>query len=378
MMRIAVLAAVIGCLALPLRAGDEPETIRIGATFPLTGRFEIYGQSAYYGVRARVREINAAGGVNGKDIEILWHDNRSENAVAVRDVEELADKGVQAILGPLTSEAAMAVRETARKRQVVILLPMATMDAITRDNPWIFRTCFNNSLQADAMARFQREDYAFETVGILFDARYAFSIELAELFADKFVARGGAITGKASFAEEAGDIERGLRKVAEAKPDFIYAPCYGDEAVDVVQTAKALGIRTPFAAPDSWDNDLVLSAAGSRLVGTKIVSSLPEQEYLSPPFRRFFEAMQRAGMDNPDALAANAYDAVTILATALENGETAEEIRQGLHAIERFPLATGITTITADGDALKPVLIRIVEKRGGKLIPVLARTIEPE
>jgi branched-chain amino acid transport system substrate-binding protein len=384
MMRIAIAAAVIGCLALPVRAGDAetpaPDgTIRIGATFPRTGPFEMYGQSAYFGARERVREINTQGGVNGKRLEILWRDNRGNPAEAVRNVEELAGtEGVQAIIGPLLSEAAMAVREAARERRVVILLPAAAMDAITHDNPWMFRSTFNNSLQADAMSRFQRERFGAETAAVLFDARHGYAVELAELFAVAFTARGGRVTGTASFAGEDGDIARGLRELAEARPDFIYAPCYATEAIEVVRAARATGVNIRFVAPDAWDSEFVFSAAGRRLIGTHVASSLFELDFSYSAFDRFFQAMVRAGMDNPDALAASAYDAVSLLAVALRNGETADEIRQGLLAIENLPLATGITTITPDGSAIKPIIIRQVEPRRGRLVAAYAGRVDPE
>lgn len=366
--------------------GDEPAPPRLegqivlGATFPLTGHLETYGQSAYYGAETRVRLINESGGVNGKRLVLEWRDNRSDPVQAARDVRELVEKhGAPAILGPLLSDATMAARPVADRLGVVLMTPMATMDAVTRDTPWVFRSCFTNSAQADGLIRFQMEKYGAKKMGILYDSSHASSLELANIFYDNFTGRDGECVGKLSFIGPGGekDYKTPLRELARENPDFIFAPSYALEATEIIRAAREFDVSIRFCGPDTWDNELVFDASGSRLTGSSFASTLFEQTFSYRPFRIFFDAMEQAGMDNPDAPAACAYDAVTLLATALANGETPEKIREGLLQVKRMPLATGRVTINADGDAVKPVLIRVVEQSRGRLLPVYAERYDP-
>lgn len=380
------------CLAAILLFGpaspslDEPETgdfngeIVLGATFPLTGELEYYGKSAYFGANTRVRIINAAGGINGKRLALRWRDNRGDPEQAVRDVEELArEHGVPAVIGPLLSDGAIAVRDAAAKLGVVVMSPLATVDAATRGNPWMFRACFNNSAEADGLVNFQMNSYGAKSCGVIFDPRYSFSAELAAIFAQKFTEKGGRVVGKLPFVDAAGekDYATPLKRLDEGAPDFIFAACYAMEAVEMVRAARDAGVRTRFCGSDAWDNELLFDAAGTRLAGSSFASALFEQNFNYRPFQTFFTAMEQAGMDNPDAPAACAYDAVTLLADCLRTGEKPAEIRDALFQVKRKALATGRTTLTREGDALKPIIIRIAERRGGRLVPVYAERYDP-
>lgn len=354
--------------------------IVIGATFPLSGPLETYGQSAYYGAVTRIKMINDAGGIHGKKLVVQWRDNGSSAKQAVRDVEELATKyRVPLILGPLLSEAVMAARLTAYHLGVVLLTPMATIDAATAGNPWIFRATFTSSAEAKGMVRFQMEKYGAKTCAILYDTRFVFSQEMSYVFSSAFNTAGGKVLATKSFSDPMGnkDYASALKALAAMKPDFIFAPCYALEATEIIQAARDLKIGVRFCGPDTWDNQLVFEASGSRLASTAFTSALYEKTFSYRPFQTFFTAMEKAGMDTPDAQAACAFDAVSMIAAALENGETPEKVRQGLLKIDRLRLATGRVTMTPDGNPLKPVLIRVVEKSEGRLVPVYAERYDP-
>ncbi|MCD8351689.1 MAG: ABC transporter substrate-binding protein [Planctomycetaceae bacterium] len=360
----------------PTFTGD----IVIGATFPLSGELENYGQSAYYGANTRVRMVNAAGGVNGKRLVLEWRDNGSNPEQAVADIRELVEKhNVPAVLGPLLSDATMAARDVADELEVVILSPLASVDAASQDNPWVFRVGFSNTQIASGMIDFQMRSFGVKSCGILYDSRHTFSIELSQVFADTFTEHGGRVVGIHSIIDENGekDYVTPLRALAEEKPDLIFAASYALEATEIVRTAGDLGIDIRLCGPDTWDNELVYDASGTRLVGTAVVSALFETAFNYRPFQTFYNAMEQAGMDFPDAQAASAYDAVSLLVVALEKGETSAQIREGLLAIRRLPLATGRVTMGPNGNVHKPVIIRIVERRNNRLLPVFAVRIDP-
>lgn len=384
---LAVLAPVLPRSARAVDAASTDPTspvfsgiVTIGATFPLTGSLETYGQSAFYGANARVRLINEAGGVNGKRLVLEWRDNKSDPAQAVRDVEELVrEHRVPAILGPLLSESIFRVLDVAEKLKVVVMSPMAAMDVIARDDPWVFTACFNNSAQAEALMRFQMEKYGAKTCAILYDPRYSFTVELADIFERKFPEHGGKVLAKLPFAEKDGvnDYRAPLLALAEKNPDFILATSYALEATEIIRAAREAGVSIRFCGPHTWDNELVFDGSGTRLAGSSFASVLFEQGYDYRPFRTFFAAMEAAGMDNPDAQAACAYDAVSLIAEALLAGETAEQVRDGLLGIKRMALATGRTSMADNGNAVKPVLIRVVKRARERMLPVYAERYDP-
>lgn len=375
--------AVLAFARAAAPAGDAPEfagEIVIGATFPLSGDLESYGQSAYYGANARVRLVNAEGGVRGKRLVLEWRDNRSDPQQAARDIEDLVtSRGVAAVLGPLDTEALVAADPVIRRLGVVSVSPLTSAESAGRDNPWIFRTGFTNTAISNGVARFQIEGYGARTCSILYDPRYIFTRELADEFAEVFARRGGRVLAKVPFggADGAFDYATPLKALAAENPDFIFVPSYAAQAAELIHAARDLGIGVPFSGPHTWDVEILFDSAGSRLAGSSFASALFEQEFKYKPFQTFFNAMEEAGMDNPDALAACAYDAVSLLALALQTGERPEDIRRGFQRMRRVALATGRTTITADRGAEKTVIIRIVERRDGHLVPVYAARYDP-
>lgn len=358
-------------------AGDNP--IRIGATLPLTGDFEYYGQSARLGAATRVKMLNDAGGVNGRRIEVEWRDNRSDPEQAKRDVAEFAEKfKVNAVIGPVFSDAAIAVRDTAKKAGVVVVSLMASSKSLSKDNPWIFRLGFTGEDESKSMTDFQMRAFGAVKCGIAFDSRRTFAREMTETFAKTFTDAGGQVVGTLPLYVDGDNVDvKGLTKLAAAGADFIFCATYALEAAEVIHAAKAAAIDTRFCAPYTWDTEVVYDASGKRLAGTCITSALFEKEFNYRPFQTFYTALEEAGMDNPDGPAANAYDAVSLLAEAMKNSDAPEDIRKALLAVKRLPLATGRTTINPDGSAKKTLILRIVEIIDGRLTPVYAERFDP-
>lgn len=361
----------------PTFTGD----IVVGATFPLTGKMDYYGQSAYLGANTRVRMINAKGGINGKRLVILWRDNKSSPQKAREDSIELIEKhGVSAIIGPLLSDAALAVSDVASERKVVFISPMASSDTSARDKGWMFRVLFPNLWAASSLSSFQIQNFGARSCAILYDPRYEFSVEFANDFERIFRASGGKVVGILSIIDYYGNknFTGPLKKLSAYTPDFIFAPTYGIEAVELIHAARDIGITSRFAAPITWDTELVYDASGRRLTGTAIVSTLFERTYRYRSFQEFYRALENAGMDVPDSMAAAAYDAITLLSVGLQNGETAEEIRAAIQKIHEMPLATGAATMLPEGRLQKPLVIRFVEERNGRVLPVFAERFDPE
>ncbi|MDR3078041.1 MAG: ABC transporter substrate-binding protein [Planctomycetota bacterium] len=354
--------------------------IMIGATFPLTGKFSYYAQSAYCGVITRIRQINQAGGVNGKRLSIIWRDNQSQAEQAIKNIEELVEKHrVSAVIGPLMSDVLIDVRPAAERLGVPLVTPLASMESAVGGHPWIFGIAANSSLQAAAMAAFQIDKFGAKTCAIIYDQVYRSSVNMAEIFRSKFTDLGGKVTAQATFRAAGGvkDYLGALRAVEKDNPDFIFAVCYGAEAAELIYASREIGMNIRFCGPEEWDNEELFIGAGTRLAGTVICSSLFEESSRYRPFQRFMAEIRIAGMDEPDAQAALAYDAVSFLAAGLDKSESPEGLRSALDGVKNMNMATGRTSVGAKHNIVKPVLIRVMERRGDRLVPIYAERYDP-
>ncbi|MDR2391713.1 MAG: ABC transporter substrate-binding protein [Planctomycetota bacterium] len=374
---------------LIFRPAISAETVRgrqfsgevvVGATFSLTGFFDYYGQSSYYGAITRVKQINEAGGINGKKLVIEWRDNRGDPKKAARDVEELVGKfSVSAIIGPLYSNSVIAVNPVATRLGVPIVTPLADINMDAVSYPWVFRISSSNTSQVTALVNFQIEKYGSKTCAIIYDGSDISCSEYAKVFHEKFTARGGTVIGGLSFMTVDGkkDYETPLRTLSEMKPDFIFAPCYASEATELIYTSHSMGFTNRFCGPELWDNELLFIGAGVGLVGSCFASALLEESFRYRPLQTFISAIREAGMDEPDAQAASAYDAVSMLAVAMENGEYPEMVRESLSNMKNMNMVTGRATMDENHNVIKPVLIRVVERKGDRLVPVYADRYDP-
>jgi branched-chain amino acid transport system substrate-binding protein len=144
-----VATAVVVCTLATVAAGGAAEAVKIGVSLPLSGNLAPFGKPAVAGIRLRVDEINAAGGVKGARLELVIEDNKGDATETVNVFNKLAGTdGVAAVIGPLTSTNALAMRRAAKELKVPALSPTATNDKVTLKSGWMFRACFNDSFRA--------------------------------------------------------------------------------------------------------------------------------------------------------------------------------------------------------------------------------------
>jgi len=143
-----VLALILG-LGTMVPAALAQETIKIGGIGVLSGPYAVYGLAVQKGVDLYVEQLNAAGGVNGKLVEVLWEDSQADATVGINAYNKLVDNdGVVAIIGPVLTGVTKAVAEYAADVGIPLITASATAYDITTDRPNVFRTCFLDPFQA--------------------------------------------------------------------------------------------------------------------------------------------------------------------------------------------------------------------------------------
>jgi len=367
-----IVAAVV--VWAPLLAGEATgEPLKIGVILPLTGEFAPEGITALDGVRARLKEVNAEGGVRGRPLELVVGDNESIPEVGARLLEEMAEAGVVAVVGPITSGQAFAMKPVAERQQVPCVATNATHDDLTGPDSWVFRSIFPNSFQATMMASFIRQDLGIDRVAIVFDQREAYTRDLASQFKTDFEHLGGTVVLSTSYAVGTFDeperfqteLKRIVGELIAAKPGVVFASTYFEEASPLVRTAGAAGLEARFAAPDSWNNEIVYQSSGNNLQGCFIAGSFSLDDP-DPAVRRFLRLMEENDAEYVDGGTALGYDATSMIVEAMRSsGVTGEEIRGGLLNLKDFPLVTGQITITPKGESEKDVIIFEVRRVPG-------------
>src|SRR5882672_12121571 len=273
-------AAAAGVIAAALVAcgpggGDEQAgggsasgPILIGHVASLTGDTATFGQSTDRGMRLAFDELNAKGGVLGRQFDLRSEDDRSLTEEARTAAQKLLQRDqVVALLGEIASSRSLAAAPEAQRSRVPMITPGSTNPKVTEVGDYIFRACFIDPFQGTVMARFAVEELKVKKVAILFDFKQDYSVGLADFFRKKFTELGGEIVADERYTS--GDIEfrAQLTTIRAAKPDAIFVPGYYTELGLIAKQARELGIGVPLLGGDGWDSEKTLEIGGSAVEG---------------------------------------------------------------------------------------------------------------
>ena len=172
MMAVLMVLAMTACGGekTPTPNQDETETIRIGGIGPLSGGYANYGFSVKNGAQLAVDEINAAGGINGKQVELSFQDSQADPESAVNAYGKLMDWGMQVSLGGVLSGETASIVAAAREDNIMLITPSGSADKCIDGNSRAFRVCFYDSFQGAAAAQYIKNNNMVDTVGILYQS----------------------------------------------------------------------------------------------------------------------------------------------------------------------------------------------------------------
>ncbi len=365
--RLATLASVAAASLLALTA-QAAETIKVGEFACLTGKDATFGQSQHKGIVLALEELNAAGGVLGRKIELIAEDNQSKSGESATVAKKLISRDkVVAILGEVTSGRTLEVAPLAQAAKIPLIASGATNPAVTQKGDYVFRVCFIDDFQGTVMAKFALADLKAKKVATLTSVSSAYSVGLAKFFKETFVAGGGTIVAEQKFSEGDKDFKAQLTAIKAANVDAIFVPGYYQEAALVARQARSLGINIPLFGGDGWESEQLLKIGGEALNGTYYSTHFtPEnKEPAVATFVTKFKA--RWKNETPDAYAALGYDALYILVDAIKRSGVTEgpKLRDAIASTKNFSGASGITTLDKDRNASKPATIIAV--KGSKL-----------
>jgi branched-chain amino acid transport system substrate-binding protein len=373
------LFAVAAALLLVGCGPQAPQTVKIGTIQPITGKIAVYGKTVSQAVTLAVEEANAAGGVNGKKIELVTEDDafNPDNTVAAFKKLTTKDK-VLAVVGALTSNCTLAITNLAQAAKIPLITPTSTNDKVTDAGNYIFRACYKDSFQGKVVGQFAASGLKAKVAGVLFDKANDYSFGLKSNFEDAFTAAGGKVVSE-SYTGDTKDFNAQIANIKAAKPDVIFLPDYYNTVALISKQLRAAGLKQPLLGADGWDE--AVGTGQTELVGSYYSNHYsPEQG--SDAIKAFVSAYKTRWNDEPNALSALGYDATKMLIQALIDADTAKKltsdgVRDALAAV-KGSYVTGNISFDAQNNPVKSaVVLEIVKGADGKLATKYKTTVNP-
>ncbi len=348
------LSMVVACLAgcgsssssSSSNEGGSSDAFYIGGIGPTTGDNAIYGTAAKNAAQIAVDEINAAGGINGFQIEYNFQDDQGDAEKSVNAYNTLKDWGMQILMGSVTTTPCIAVADKSAEDHMFQLTPSASStDVIANDN--VFQVCFTDPNQGSGSAIYIGENQLATKVGIIYDSSSVYSTGIEEKFKEEAANQSFEIVAEEAFtADSKTDFQTQLQKMQDAGAELVFLPIYYQEASIILKQADTMGYQPKFFGVDGMDGILTLE---------NFDTSLAEGVMLLTPFaadaedeatQSFVSAYQEKYGETPNQFAADGYDAIYVIKAALEKAEATPDM-----SVSDLgdALKTAITEISVDG-----------------------------
>ncbi|HTR03501.1 MAG TPA: ABC transporter substrate-binding protein [Thermoanaerobaculia bacterium] len=340
--------------------------IKVGFFGALTGPTATFAISGKNGATLAIEEIDRAGGVLGRPVELLSEDDRGEASEAASAVSKLITRDhVVALIGENASSRSLAAAPIAQSYGVPMISPSSTNVEVTKKGDYIFRVCFIDAYQGKVLAAFARKNLKAQTAAILTDSRSDYSVGLADAFRTAFTGAGGRVVADAKYAEGDSDFSAQLTALTPSNPDVLFVPGYYTDAGLIARQARSLGVKATLLGADGWDSPKLVEIGGEAMEGAYLSNHYSVDDP-SPAVRRFVEAYEAKYGAEPDSIAATSYDAMRLLADAITRAGSTEgrRVRDALAATKNFAGVTGTITMDSDRNPIKPaVVLKVVGGR---------------
>ncbi|MGB9630249.1 MAG: ABC transporter substrate-binding protein, partial [Thermodesulfobacteriota bacterium] len=373
MRRLGVLAVFISVAlaftffeAMPVKAQD---TIKIGFFAPITGPAAADGMSAKHAVELGVKEVNEAGGIKGKKVELIVYDDRlkAEEAVAIANKLIEKDKVVGVVSGSYSGPTRVTAPIFQKAGMPMVagyaVHPDVTWDPVQKKpNDYIFRNGFLGEVEGAAAAEFAVKNLKAKKISII-SMDNDFGRAISSGFAARAEKLGAVILTKQmyKFPGEK-DFRPYLTRIKEGNPDVIFAAGYYNEAASIVRQAKELGITSQILGEEGFDSPKFLEIAGPSAEGVIIATNL-DRDDPRPLVQNFLKNYKKAYGEDADMVGASSYDAFMILVKAIEKaGTDPKAIQKALLGMKDYNGLTGKISRFVQGEVVKPVQIQVVRE----------------
>ena len=367
---------IFGVMLAIAGSAFSQDTIKIGEFGSLTGDNASFGTSQNNGVQMALEEINAAGGVLGKKINLTVEDNETKQGETTTIARKLISQDhVVAIIGEVASSKSLEAAPICQASKIPQIATAATNPRVTQVGDYIFRVCFTDDFQAVVIARFVLEKLKLNKIAFMTDVKQDYSVGLTNIAKDYLTKNGATIVKEQSYSSGDKDFRAQLTDLKAAAPDVIIITGYYPEAALIAKQARQFGIKATLVGGDGWDGSSLIPVGGKAIEGSYFSNHFSVED-TSPLVQTFVQKYKQKYNATPDAFAALGYDAMKLLADAITRAGAAdpEKIRVAIQDTENFPGVSGKITIGKDRNAQKSAVIITIKDGAYKY----AETIEPK
>ena len=348
------------------------KTLKIGFNFEETGDVASYGTAEQKAAKLAVDEINKAGGVDGKQIEITDKDNKSELSEASTVSTNLVTQAkVNAIIGPATSGGTGAAITNAAKASVPLITPSGTQDDLTKGQDYLFRTTFIDSFQGKILSKYVTDNLKAKKVVLYYDNSSDYAKGIAKAFQEEYK---GEIVATETFASKDTDFQAALTKFKGKDFDALVVPGYYTEAGKIVNQARGMGIDKPIVGGDGFNSEEFISqATPAAATNVYYVSGYSTSGDMTAKAKKFLDAYKAKYNEEPSMFSALAYDSVYMVAEASKGAKNSVDIKENLAKLKDFEGVTGSITMDKNHNPVKSALM--IGLKDGKVDTV--ETVKP-
>ena len=300
------------------------DTIKVGVLGPMTGDVSVYGLAVINGATLYLDQVNANGGVNGKQLEAITMDEQGDATQAVTCFTKMCDQGITALVGDVTTTPTLAVAAESADYNMPMVTASATAEAVTYDaetdtvNANVFRATFTDPFQGIKMADYAYQKLGYTQAAVIYLKGADYNEGLAENFVKEFESLGGTIVDQETYADGDVDFKTQLTTILGKNPQVVFCPNYYQDVGQILAQAESIGLTVPFLGGDGWDG-LEGYATADQLKDAYFCANYAKGS--STEFESAYK--EKYGEDYPNGFAPLGYDAAMTVVYGLQAAEDA-------------------------------------------------------
>ncbi|GEM_PF-36220 len=346
-------------------------TIKIGLLYNVTGALSSIDEPALKGSQLALKEINAKGGVNGKKLEAVVYDGKTDVTAATNAATRLVESDkVKAVVGLTDTQYVLPIGPIFQQAGIPFLTVGATAPVIPSIGDYIFMAPFGDNVQAAAGAEFAYKKNGWKNGYLLMDKAQEYTRFLAKYFKERYTELGGNLLGEDTYQTGDKDYSAQFTKIKSLNPapDFVYISAMPDDIGTIIKQARDQGVNQPIVGGDGYDTPLLVQVAGPERSNNVYFSTHLGVYGDDPTAKAFSDAYAKEYGGPPDTVfAALGYDSVNMMADAIKRAgsDDPKAIRDALAQTQNFKGASG-TISYKPGERIPSKSVALIQVKDGK------------
>jgi branched-chain amino acid transport system substrate-binding protein len=351
----------LGCISL-LFNGCEREPIRIGFVGGISGRVADLGVGGRNGALLAIEERSAAGGVNGRPVQLIIRDDQQNPETARKVTRELVEQNVAAIIGPMTSSMALAIVPTINSARLVMVSPTVTTTELSGLDDYFLRVLPDTHTYAPKSARFHFEKSGLRRAALIYDTgNSSYTLSWLNGFREPFEKLGGRIVALKSFTSgENVAFSPIVRSILSQKPDLVVLVCSAVDAALLCQQIRKLDPRITISVSEWGSTERFIELGGVAVEGVYFAQFL-DHGNRSPRYRQFLTAYRARFGQDPGYPGLAGYDAANVVLDGLAGQNKGTSLKSAILAIGSFQGVQREIVLNRFGDTESTTFITVVK-----------------